>query len=35
MLALHQHGTGLAAQAVFRSEPLSGFLKKFNQLICR
>jgi len=30
MLGLHQHGTGLTAQAVFRSEPSSGFLKKLQ-----
>jgi hypothetical protein len=35
MLALHQHGAGLAAQSDFPSEPLTGFHKIFDQLIWR
>jgi len=35
MLALHQHGTGLAAQSAFPSEPLASFHQKFGQLIWR
>jgi hypothetical protein len=27
MLALHQHGTGLAAQSAFLSVPLASFIK--------
>jgi hypothetical protein len=35
MLALHQHGTGLAAQSAFPSGPLPGLHKIFDQLIWR
>jgi hypothetical protein len=35
MLALHQHGTGLAAQSDFPSGPLSRSPKIFDQLIWR
>jgi hypothetical protein len=35
MLALHQHGTGLAAQSDFPSGPLAGFHKIFDQIIWR
>jgi hypothetical protein len=35
MLALHQHGTGLAAQSAFPSGPLPSFQKKSEQLIWR
>jgi hypothetical protein len=34
-LALHQHGTGLAAQSASPSGPLPGFHEIFDQLIWR
>jgi hypothetical protein len=35
MLALHHHGTGLAAQSAFPSGPLASFHQKFRQRIWR